>query len=867
MKAEWVELIRSGELHRLFEAPSQRLQLTIQCQLCHMSYQRSNDLALHLQTVHAQLWQQSQRFHPLLLQVCQAEDGCYCNPRTNAGGLAHTCPALRQLCMLAIRIGQEMFLPWQYTPDSVSKVLTTNQQGAINILIQQCLKQREFTQLWSDPALMHTMSTQCLFCGGLFPTAALRDHVCHQHSGPGTLDFEVTAQLVPCFHAHQAEDHVCHACHQIFNLPGQPDLDDQALHLRRQLAHLHLAHQCPVLYQVALLLTHGASRRINESDPRRLRNVRGLWTDEPSLGDVRQKHRRRKRNQETQEGRPTSKTSRRGPGDQNHAGNGSAASEDGRRTTGPEKARLLDLLHANRQGSSSAHAVGTGCTVEEISGDSDQRAADDLDPVENSPAEVHGQDASRAPSSTALLGSAVSNDGHGQAALLAGQRGQFPVPTLESQHTDAPGDLSTAHWSQSHGEVHRAIPGADSRSSLCDEVPSPTSCGLSQGGPVVATSGHQTGRLAAPSSDAPGKHHLEHAGHAGQTSQPATKSSGSVTEGFAGQGTHQGQGQGQEQAVKPLFPTRNALRRCVEQLSLSNQDNWCFINAAFLATIWAMLSCRGFRASYWGRHASDLAAFLRTSTEDPLNFAAFPAFLLLVRSWEDRVRQGDAVEFITHLLRGFDFSGFDMRWEIRLQIGSVTHLHDQNEDCCNPVVLQFDPAQLEDSHVQLQHMIMAWSNQHGRQTAMLNPAPLICVHIDRCIVSGDGSIGKTDAAIQVHGGCELPFYVDSDLQVVWKAYHVVSQIAHLGRDNAGHCRAILHIAPTQQEGRTILALLTEDWTKAESISRIPYWFSSNVTCLWLCRDDQLDLYQPSTNTANEEVLHFPQSVLSLFAPP
>ena len=324
--------------------------------------------------------------------------------------------------------------------------------------------------------------------------------------------------------------------------------------------------------------------------------------------------------------------------------------------------------------------------------------------------------------------------------------------------------------------------------------------------------------------------------------------------------------------MMPPTAIRNVLRKCVEQLSLANQDNWCFINAAFLATIWAMLSCQGFLASQWGPNASALVSFLQTPTDDPLSFVDFPAFLLLVQSWEDRVRQGDAVEFITHLLRGFGFSGFNMRWEIRLQIGSVTHLHDQNDDCSNPIVLQFDPAQLEDCHVQLQHMILAWSNQHGRQTALLEAAPLICIQLDRCVVTGDGTIGKTDAAIQAHGGCELPFFVSTDLQVVWKPYHVVSQIAHLGQDNAGHCRTILHTSPAQQNGRIVQALLTEDWTRAERISRIPYWFSSNVTCMWLCRADQLDLYQFSSDTTNQAISSAtpsscPQSVLSLFSNP
>ena len=130
VKADWIRILESGEFHKLLEVPMSRMKLTLTCQQCHMSYQRSSDLALHLQSVHASLWQQSQRFHPLILQICQATDGCYCNPKTHAGGLSHTCPALRQLCMLAIRHGQDVLLPWQYDVEGLARILTTNQNGS-----------------------------------------------------------------------------------------------------------------------------------------------------------------------------------------------------------------------------------------------------------------------------------------------------------------------------------------------------------------------------------------------------------------------------------------------------------------------------------------------------------------------------------------------------------------------------------------------------------------------------------------------------------------------------------------------------------------------------------------------------------------
>ena len=63
VKDLWRDIITTGNFRQLLQTPHARLSLKVTCQLCHMGYCRSNDLSLHLQTVHAKLWHQSQRFH------------------------------------------------------------------------------------------------------------------------------------------------------------------------------------------------------------------------------------------------------------------------------------------------------------------------------------------------------------------------------------------------------------------------------------------------------------------------------------------------------------------------------------------------------------------------------------------------------------------------------------------------------------------------------------------------------------------------------------------------------------------------------------------------------------------------------------
>ena len=341
-------------------------------------------------------------------------------------------------------------------------------------------------------------------------------------------------------------------------------------------------------------------------------------------------------------------------------------------------------------------------------------------------------------------------------------------------------------------------------------------------------------------------HGLEPFGSAVEAAQLAHEQTGHGGEDTSGQGQQQGQGQRQGPEVvreNPVDISLLNLQACYEGIRLANIDNWCYINSAFLATTWALLNTASFTLNSWGPHASQLIRFLHNNTGEPLNLTDIPCFRFVFATWTNQNGQGDPVEFVAHMLRGMEFTNFDMRWDTRVQIGSLIHTHDCNLDPCTPLTLQFDPAHLDDTHVHLKQMIFDWSNQHGRQVGMITAPPLLCLQIDRCVVAGDGTIQKKDIAVQVHGGCDLPIFAGTDLQIVWTEYHVIAQIAHLGQDNAGHCRSMLITAPTIHGQEKTLALLTEDWVTPERISKAPYWFSRSVTCLWLCRSDQLKLYQ------------------------
>ena len=71
---EWQELIQHGSIATLRQAPMKRLTLTLTCQFCQTSFKRTGDLSLHLQTVHSQLWKESQPHVQLLLEASRQLD-------------------------------------------------------------------------------------------------------------------------------------------------------------------------------------------------------------------------------------------------------------------------------------------------------------------------------------------------------------------------------------------------------------------------------------------------------------------------------------------------------------------------------------------------------------------------------------------------------------------------------------------------------------------------------------------------------------------------------------------------------------------------------------------------------------------------
>ena len=285
-----------------------------------------------------------------------------------------------------------------------------------------------------------------------------------------------------------------------------------------------------------------------------------------------------------------------------------------------------------------------------------------------------------------------------------------------------------------------------------------------------------------------------------------------------------------------------SLRLAFVFLQLMNPGNWCYLNTALLTTLWSILSCSGFQISHWGPLGHCIAKFLLEAKTTPVNVFSCEWMSSVLSQWPRSDVQGDPVEFLSFLIRGLCLPGFEWQWERRVQIGLHFSVRDQSASC-SPLVMYIDPEQAHADKISLQQLIQTWHEYMGMHTALTGNPRIVCIHVDRTIILGNGETCKSDTLVDLHGDCVLPFFEDADGTIGWVAFKVVAAIAHLGRDQAGHCRAVLRVDIDPDARHPAPFLLTDDNTPPTWSPEIPSWIAGNLMCIWLC--SRSHLYQPT----------------------
>ena len=849
----WSELIRTGDIAALKSRPSDKQRLTLTCQTCGLGFDRQMDLSLHLQSVHADHWQRAQATTQMLIKHCFASLGCLCNPVTNGRSVSHVCPMYRQLAMLHIRTEVPLFLPWQIDAGSMQVWLSHMRFHPILQQLIHCLHTRQFDALFTNIEFHQLLRHTCVICGGAFHPAALTVHLHRAHSDDAAGVPDIVSQLLDNYIHGMCNDYTCHLCNAVFNLPGTPEDTMTQRADRGRLAQIHLQHQCPVLLQTGILLCHGRHRSSNHHPGAEQGTPCRLGGNGTPGDQGHSSKRRRTRAQESQKG--TSQATEGGSD-----GPESTAASHGHHdpTTRPgqpgnEKTRLLRMLFAER---SPGHPSASGPDGEAMA------------PPNVSEREGHVRcfdlcattgdtDDDTGPIGTAPITEAQSMHPTGRHVPISGPTPHvepgwvLSISSMERARPEADGDGSEAHPYGQNASLHlpaeRHSPGCIQRA----EVPRLESPGDGVDSTVAATSGNSPRRAARSAEHTGGQQGMVPDRNVAEAPLFAAERPSDETPGPDGQGREEGQRQGQTVQVTNVYMDRTSLCLAVSRLMLTNIANDCFSNTAFLSTLWAMINRFDFQLSDLGPHATEIVRFVHDTNDRPCDLMHQSWFTALMQHWHNPGQQGDPVEFLTFMLTGLQFTGLDMSWERRLQIGVDIHCHDKNGRY-QPVVLQFDENLMQAETLALRHMMYSWTNSLGMQAAMLSDTTLICLHIDRFCDQGNGTLGKCSTPVGLHGGVEVPFFAGTDLGVIWRDFQVISAISHLGQDEAGHCRSLLKTWPDSlSSAEPCLFLLTDDDREPQRVWHEPQWFAANVSCVWICDCTWLDLLRlPPSNVSD-----------------
>lgn len=847
----WQQMLQTGDLAPFLMDAKLRMRMTLHCAQCGAAYMRSGDLILHLQTAHSAMWAQAQALTKFLLKVLMPLHFCVCNPTVQKVTLTHVCPFYRQMAMLASRSSMELFLPWKSDQAGLELGLHHSLQQTAFAPLVAAIHHRQIRRVLTDPVLQAYLRERCVLCGGAFHPALLRDHILQVHNSGLDKVTDLLPFLYDAFTHAAHTDYQCVQCHQIFNLPllGDPNLTEQ--HARQTLVLAHY-QQCPVVHQVCLLLTHG-----RPGDPAIDRQgdtgADGDFCGHGTTPETVPVQKKRRTGQ--QEGQDTSQAARRGsrrqsaPGD---ATDGQAPAQDGRRPELDEKTRLLRLLHANGGGvgdtpveqQSSCMASG-----DDIPDGPDEDAA--VETVESDPhADLGSNVAKEAPSTLQLPahrcplpeGPATPAD-HRSGGVLLSEVGCG----LSEACADGPGPHSHGQDETLCGPTGGDLGGPDQRG----EIPLPESHGRPKDHTVDPADLSAVRRAADSPGAADRVQGLELAGCHLEGTHAAPEQPGGTTEGPARQGEELREGQ----TVQTLMPmdsnARQALQLALGTMILVNAGNHCYINAAMMAALWAIVSRTNFTLPDLGSQATLIYEQCINHRNHPMNLATQSWFQAVMDSWPNHSNQGDPVEFISHVLGGLRLGGFNLKWERRVMIHDAVRLMDQS-DMHRPLTVQFqvdDPVALRYGYSSLQDMIDLWSNQYGMKTALVHPSPLVCVHIDRYINQGTAPAVKSDRPVHFRGSFQIPVFESDGLETRPCHYQMISAVAHLGQDGAGHCRSILKTWPIIDPVPATNFLFTEDGCAPECIWAEPLWFRQNITCIWLCDCDFLDLIKwPAATT-------------------
>ena len=845
---KWEMLLHTGDFVNGLSA-HQRLQMTLHCELCGEVCSRSTDLSAHLQQSHGDLWTRSNEMVRFLLQTLIIRTGCRCNPCTNDPGKTHICNLVRQAAMIFYTSEQDLLVPWQFVEKDIRHVHRSISHTPHFQMLVNALLDRDFSYLWHGPALLKLFRNWCVVCGGWFHTAALVAHQLHCHHQECQWAAQIRFQLLQCMMRELQQDYQCNFCKLVYNFQ-HVDNSNPAEHA--ELQKIHLASNCPLVQQLTLTLLpiHGGHANVGSIGHGAAAVLRHPEPADDAGQPISSVKRRRTTEQKT-----TTRTSR----SQRHGGPGEGPSEPGAAhgTSG----------HTTRQGHPTATSGGMLRFVRAVQPGQRADGADTTGPrMETHMGTGHGEPEVAQPPNVPLsqpdprtsttcgevvpewtrpatLGHGSEGGDHTGRWIMAVSE---MVPSVQGTHhgtSQASGD--------GPGSERPAIPDGTLGSQRSNSTLPWGEATSHSGAMAAAGQPERTGRLADPEVLGP-VNNLVH--DRSIPEDPLTKPESTSTDSGnpAETSCREELGQGQNEEERLMDASRWALRHAQTNLVLENASNLCFANSAVQCFLWATLSRQNFTHSDWGATAEVFISMLQ-SDECPFSIDDKSWFHELVAAEGLPAGQADSAEFTSMLMRWVEPASVSCHWQRRWMQCENVLMHDLG-DRFQPLTLQIHPSQMTEGMVRLTDLLRSWHVELGMQAAMVRASDLICVHIDRLYDAGPAGIQKLQIPIIFTGKISVPVFCNNGLECTWYDYFATAVFSHLGIDNAGHYQALLRQADVSGQVARSDWLHCDDCRKPNVCTMIPPGFHAGVTCIWLCREDVMELHLP-----HDPVVHMPGS--------
>ena len=277
-------------------------------------------------------------------------------------------------------------------------------------------------------------------------------------------------------------------------------------------------------------------------------------------------------------------------------------------------------------------------------------------------------------------------------------------------------------------------------------------------------------------------------------------------------------------------------------MTLGNTGHMCYANSAFTCFLWSGLSRGTFTLTDWGRQHDLFRDLLLELRPQPFNLDAQLWFQGITQNWDENRGQADSAEFTSMLLQWVAPSFLSCHWQRRLMENECVRVHDQG-DRYQPLTLQLDPSHSTDGIARLTDMLRRWHNDLGMYAGLLQAPEVLCVHVDRFIYEGHGRVRKTDTPVFFGGPIDVPVFTDDGLDCTWERYQMTAAFAHQGDAATGHYQALLRTQPSiRHPDADTYWLHCDDDRPPRPCRMLPHQFQEGVTCIWLCRQDIIDLH-------------------------